>query len=79
MKDISSVEASHSHLHLRRGIKLLQRYAVLIGTLVHHIIAMNQGIQMLNAVWNQLWYSNYILVCKPVKVLYSDFSKLGCF
>ena len=30
MKDISSVEASHSHLHLGRGIKLLQRYARLL-------------------------------------------------
>ena len=33
---------------------------------------MNQGIQMLNAAWNQLRYSNYIPVCKPVRILPSD-------
>ena len=32
MKDISSVEASHSHLHLGRKIKLLQMYAPLIDS-----------------------------------------------
>ena len=33
---------------------------------------MNQGIQMLNAAQNQLECSNYIPVCKPVRILPRD-------
>ena len=36
---------------------------------VRHIIAMTQGIQMLNAAWNQLGYG----LCKPVRVLLRDY------
>ena len=49
---------------------VLQLFMEILYTRVRHIIAMNQGIQMLNAVWNQLGYSNYILDVTDRKVVF---------
>ena len=53
-----------------------QLFMAILYAWVQHIIDMSQRIQMSNAAQNQLECSNYIPVCKPVRILPRDYRTL---
>ena len=73
MKDISSVEASHSHLHLGKGIKLLQRYALLIDNDNLHMWTHFREINQTLSLWISLYpVKIHILSCKIIHKFFSS-------